>query len=408
MSNWSLHRRLVVTISVVFVFGAAVLLTLQYFFVREVVGKQFITTLTAAGQYDPCAAGDVECEALDQLSSTNGVISITESPGLAPDDEAYVESPQIQTVAQAAKIAVGNQLLIWSAATLAVLAIIAVGAAHWITSQALKRIVAVSNTARSITASDRSKRLRLDGPEDEIKSLADTINQMLERLDVALLRQEKFLAAASHELRTPNAIVRTSLEVPAVQGRFPEDVMPAVTRALVANQKSTDLLEALAALSAVQLTEQTSFSGDIEGAVAGVLQDCQGLADERGIVISMPELVESDADSIDGRLAAVAVGNLVRNAIIHNIADGEVWVTLAGDHVQVVNTGIEMAPAEVAELSEPFNRGRQTCLADGGMGLGLTVAQAVADHFGWTLTLLPRDGGGLSVTLSGRFYEQGA
>ncbi|MSS84588.1 HAMP domain-containing histidine kinase [Actinomycetaceae bacterium WB03_NA08] len=401
MKQWTFRRQLVTTIAVVFITGAAVLLAVQYFTVREIVSSE-VSIGTGSLPVSICTSEDSdECIEGPQSGPLWGPDEAAPSqmPSVSADNNGGSVSVQMVNFFDEANAAIAQRLLLWSAVILVVFAIVAVAVANWLAGKVLRRVASISETAKSVTASDRSARLQLDGPNDEIKVLADTIDGMLERLDEALGRQERFVAAASHELRTPLATVRTSLEVPALQGRFPEDVSASVERALAANHKSLELLEALTFLSSVQLTNDRQYRGDFLSAVGRALEEVRLLAEEVGIVIHSAKFPAGDPTDPADRLVTVAIANLLRNAVIHNTVDGQVWVEADERTVRVLNTGGVLEASAVAEMSQPFNRGSETRLSGGGLGLGLTVVQAIAEHFDGTLNLEPRDGGGLEARL---------
>lgn len=401
MKQWTFRRQLVTTIAVVFITGAAVLLAVQYFTVREIVSSE-VSIGTGSLPVFVCVSDD-SGECIEGLQSGPlwgpDEAAPSQMPSVSADNNGGNISVQMVNFFDEANAAIAQRLLLWSAVILVVFAIVAVAVANWLAGKVLRRVASISETAKSVTALDRSARLQLDGPNDEIKVLADTIDGMLERLDEALGRQERFVAAASHELRTPLATVRTSLEVPALQGRFPEDVSASVERALAANHKSLELLEALTFLSSVQLTNDRQYRGDFLSAVGRALEEVRLLAEEVGIVIHSAEFPAGDPTDPADRLVTVAVANLLRNAVIHNTVDGQVWVEADERTVRVLNTGGVLEASAVAEMSQPFNRGSETRLSGGGLGLGLTVVQAIAEHFDGTLNLEPRDGGGLEARL---------
>lgn len=393
-NTWSFRRQLVTLIALMFILGAVVLLLVQYFIVREIVSSQVAIGIKSAAAFD-CEDDPLMCGLVGVTSEEAATAPYVDVSGVSATRESIAVD-----VAQWTDTAVGGQLLFWSAVVLVVFAVLSVIAANWLAGRTLQRVSAISDTAREITGSNRSARLKLDGPEDEIKSLADTIDAMLERLDVTLLRQERFLAAASHELRTPIATVRTALEVPLVQGRFVDDVRPAVDRALAANNRSVQLLETLTTLSRAQLAGGSVFSGDLGVACAGALRDVQELAERSEISIQGAVPAANRELSEDELLMSVAVGNLLRNAIVHNVKGGEVWVEVSERSVTVANSGEILTDSEVKEFSQPFNRGENTRLAGGGMGLGLTVVEAIIDHFAGSLELEARGEGGLIASLT--------
>ena len=221
---------------------------------------------------------------------------------------------------------------------------------------------------------------------------------MLDRLSAAFDRQERFVAAASHELRTPLTTTRTALEIPLAQGRFPAEVEPDVRRALAANERSEALIATLLALArATRSPAEPADSVDLLDLARRALAEREREAAAlslRAEVLGAPVLAR-----VDAVLASIAVGNLVENAIRHNVERGRLRISGDEEGLLVENDGREMTEAEVSHLVEPFHRGDRTRLAGTGTGLGLTLADAVATALGGRLLLAPRPGGGLTARL---------
>ena len=142
-----------------------------------------------------------------------------------------------------------TRLLVFSGVVLMVFAVAAAGIAWWLARRSLKRIGEVTAMAQEVSTTDLHRRLELPGPRDEIKELADTIDAMLDRLESAFAAQDRFVANASHEFRTPLTTSRTALEIPLAQGRVPIDLQPAVRTALKAGEHSDRLITSLLTLA---------------------------------------------------------------------------------------------------------------------------------------------------------------
>jgi two-component system sensor histidine kinase VanS len=224
---------------------------------------------------------------------------------------------------------------------------------------------------------------------------------MLAQLEAHVDEQQRFAANASHELRTPLAITQTLLDVARNDEARGDDEL--VERLHYVNTRAIDLTEALLLLSRA---DQRSFARepvDLSLIAEEATETLLPFAEERGITL---ETSGDEAPTIGSPALLLQLAtNLVHNAIVHNLADeGGVWVTTSADPESVVltveNTGRTLTPQLVATLAEPFQRGSERARTEhAGVGLGLAIVKSIARAHDGTLTLTPRAGGGLSVTV---------
>jgi two-component system, OmpR family, sensor histidine kinase VanS len=258
----------------------------------------------------------------------------------------------------------------------------------------------ITDATRIAATGSLSHRIRLPGRTDEFRELADAFDAMLARLEAHVAEQQRFAANASHELRTPLAITQTLLDV----ARSDPDRADAelVDRLHAVNARAIDLTEALLLLSRA---DQRSFArerADLSLAAEEATETLLPLAEARGLTIQ----TSGDATPTVGSPALLLqmTTNLVHNAIVHNLPDeGTVWVTTrVGPEsvaLTVENTGATLTPQAVSTLAEPFQRGRRVRTDHGGVGLGLAIVKSITQAHDGTLTLAPRAGGGLRVTV---------
>jgi signal transduction histidine kinase len=242
------------------------------------------------------------------------------------------------------------------------------------------------------------ERIALAGPRDEIKELADTFDDMLERLDRSFDGQRRFVANASHELRTPLAINRALVEVAVSRANASADIQQLGDTLLAVNARHERLIDGLLVLADSE-TEVTDASDvDLRDVAAHVLDQCaaDGLAVRR-------ELGPAPTHG-DPVLLERLVQNLVENAVRHNVSGG--WLSVSSrvgaGHAEltVTNTGPAVAPYDIDAIFEPFRRlGGDRVRSERGFGLGLSIVRAVARAHGGEVTAAPRDGGGLVVTV---------
>jgi two-component system sensor histidine kinase VanS len=264
----------------------------------------------------------------------------------------------------------------------------------------LAPLARITDATRRAGGGSLGHRVRLEGRRDEFRELADTFDAMLARLEAHVEEQRRFAANASHELRTPLAVTQTLLDVAREDPH--RDVDALVDRLHAVNTRAIDLTQALLLLSRADqafTAEPVDLSLVVEEAAETLLP----LAERGGLVLTAtPEPVVALGSPV---LLLQLATNLVHNAIVHNTgAGGEVRVTTrAADGVaelRVENTGEVLAPALVATLAEPFQRGTARVRGDhAGVGLGLAIATRIAAAHGGALRLTPRDGGGLVVTV---------
>jgi signal transduction histidine kinase len=294
-----------------------------------------------------------------------------------------------------------NTLLTVGVLGFAVIVVIGAIGGYLIAGQALRPITRLTQTAREISTESPDKRIALGGPEDEVRGLADTLNGMLARLDSAFESQRLFVANASHELRTPLAVIRTELEVTlsdpdadvAELRRMGEVVRTATERA----QRLVDSLLTLARLQAVERGRlDVREPVDLVDLVPSVLAAADKEAAEKTVRLETD--LEPARTLGDPRLLERLIGNLVENAIRHNVPDG--WVRVATGEsgnrawLHVANGGAVIPPGEVDRLFEPFRRGGPVRTATRGAGLGLAIVRLIVDaHRGRLLATAPPLGG---------------
>ncbi|KAB2346641.1 HAMP domain-containing histidine kinase [Actinomadura rudentiformis] len=280
--------------------------------------------------------------------------------------------------------------------------IIALVLGYFVADRALSPLQRVTATARRLSESTLHERIALEGPDDEIKELADTFDAMLERLGEAFDSQRRFVANASHELRTPLAINRTLLEVALGDPDVSADLKTVGKTLLATNARHERLIEGLLLLarSERELTARTTV--DL-GEVAETVLDLAGRREQDNEVTVHRELTPGTALG-DPVLLEHLVSNLVDNAIKHNDEGGDVWVrtgVLDGyATIQVENTGPVVPHYEVDRLFEPFRRLNSDRIESAkGAGLGLSIVRSVVLAHRGTVYATPRAGGGLVVTV---------
>ncbi|MEV4918345.1 HAMP domain-containing sensor histidine kinase [Streptomyces tirandamycinicus] len=297
-----------------------------------------------------------------------------------------------------------DELLTRSLFALLGLSVIAFAFGYAMAGRVLSPLGKITRTARRVVGTDLSRRIELDGPDDELKELADTFDEMLERLERAFSAQQRFVANASHELRTPLAINRTLLEVHLSDPGAPAELRQLGKTLLATNERSEQLVEGLLLLarSENQIVERKPV--DLAEVAGRAVDQTRAEAEAGGVEIRgerAPAVVQGSGVLLE-RIAL----NLVQNAVRYNIADGGwVEVTTKAEHGQAVlvvaNTGPVVPGYEIDNLFEPFRRLRQERTgSDRGVGLGLSIARSVARAHGGRIIAEPREGGGLVMRVT--------
>jgi two-component system sensor histidine kinase VanS len=265
----------------------------------------------------------------------------------------------------------------------------------------LAPLTRITEATRIAADGSLSHRIRLPGRRDEFRELADSFDTMLARLEAQVEEQRRFAANASHELRTPLAITQAMLDV-ARQDPHSE-TSELIDRLYVVNVRAIELTESLLVLSRAEQKAFTPADLDLSVVAEEATETLLPLAERRGVSI------ETHADPTptvgsEALLLQLAT-NLVHNAIVHNLHEcGTVWVMtgLQADRavLRVENTGDVLTPQLASTLVEPFQRGTERVRADhAGVGLGLAIVKSIAQAHDGALTLAPRPGGGLTVTV---------
>ncbi len=297
-----------------------------------------------------------------------------------------------------------NRLLTQSAVALAVMSVAALGAGWVMAGRALRPLSDITATARRLSQDTLYERIALQGPEDELKELADTFDAMLARLDAAFTGQREFVANASHELRTPLSIIRAELDVTLSDPAATEEDLRRMGATIrIATDRSERLIDSLLTLARADGELASRELVDLADVVEGAARDAQLPAQIRGIAVEL-NLSEAAVRG-DRALLERLAGNLFENAIRHNTDAG--WIRAAtsvadGHAVLVVaNGGARLDPDDARTLFERFRRlDRARSRALGGVGLGLSIVRAVATAHGGTALLHALPTGGLTAEIA--------
>jgi signal transduction histidine kinase len=297
-----------------------------------------------------------------------------------------------------------REFLIVCALILAGIAVAAAAIGWLIAGRVLRPLSTITVAARRIAASSLHERLALHGPDDELKELADTLDNLFARLEASFETQRRFAANASHELRTPLTRERTLLQVTLADPASTAETWRAVSRELLAsNAEQERLIEALLTLAGSEADPGESEPLDLAAISSTALAAARPAISRLGLNVQadlQPAALEGDP-----LLVQHLVTNLIDNAVQYNLPGGDVQVTsrTSGGRavLSVANSGPVIPPAEVDRLFQAFQRfGPRRARRDGGHGLGLSIVRAIATAHGATIEARARPEGGLAVDVT--------
>ena len=299
-----------------------------------------------------------------------------------------------------------TQLLTVAGIALAIMVVVSIAFGWLVAGRFLQPVRAITAAAKRISASSLHERLNLDGPDDDLKELADTFDELLARLERSFQFERSFVASASHELRTPLTTMRVWLDVATAKpGPQPPQLTALAGRLRHELDHLDVLLDSFLTLARTQqgpATDQATLSLDgIAGAAIG--RQASAIDD---LALSLdhsrcPRAWVTGSTTLLSRM----VGNVIDNAVRHNEPGGWIRVsTHAGGslaRIVVENGGPVLTEEDVGVLTQPFRRpGAERTGSDQGTGLGLSIVESIASVHGGALDLSARDGGGLRVSIS--------
>ncbi|GAA2620904.1 ATP-binding protein [Dactylosporangium fulvum] len=375
MTRLTIRGRLTLWYAAVFAGTGAVVLALMYLLVR----REFFT-------------------ASDTLVTT---LSATEVTGVKPSGTVVWAVPEpvpvIEGAATTARTDALRTIVLETGAVFVGLAAVSLALCWLVAGRALRPLRQITNTAATLSHDTMDARIGLRGPRDEIRTLADTFDAMLDRLARAFQGQRLFVANASHELRTPLTIIRTAAEIALSRKvRTEDEYRHALQTVATAAARSDAMLTSLLQLAR---TQRGAAREPVDLAAVAAAAAASWPADAPPI---HRDLVAAPCVGDPVQLELV-LRNLLENAARYNVPGGTVWLSTGhdtgGSWLRVENTGPVVDPADVPALRHAFQRGAGRGASSSGAGLGLAIVEAIVAAHGATWTLAPRDGGGLSVTV---------
>ena len=301
-----------------------------------------------------------------------------------------------------------HQILVVSVLALAIMLVVSIALGWLVAGRVLRPLRTITATARDLSSATLNRRLALAGPDDELKELGDTFDELLGRLELSFAAQRQFVANASHELRTPLTLERALLDAALANPDASTNTLRATCKRLVTvNTEQERLLEALLTLAISERGLDHREPLDLAELTRRVLNACHDQAERLGLQVCAS--LGNAPTTGDPDLIERLVANLVDNALRYNTPDGQIKVTTGTEpgrtSIGVANTGPDIPAARIEELFQPFRRLGTSRTPPGGSndpghGLGLSIVAAIATAHTAEISARPGVGGGLVVTVA--------
>jgi signal transduction histidine kinase len=405
MRRATIRVRLTVLYGGLFFLAGAVLLTVMYLLVKQNLDNHLGTASGVAAGSDQVQM--VPGETAPTVIFNGRSVAVGDLAGQIAQQQNQVRDDTL------------NTLLVEGGVALLVIGVAGSGFGWLMAERALRPVHGITETARRVAAGGSAQRglherIALAGPRDEIKELADTFDEMLERLDRSFDGQRRFVANASHELRTPLAINRALVEVAVTRPGASEDARRLGESLLAVNSRHERLIDGLLTLAESEQQVAEWSTVDMADVAGHVLDEAAATG------LTVHRRLDPAPTQGDPILLERLTQNLVENAVRYNEPGG--WLSVHTGQIDgwaaltVTNTGPAVAGYELETIFEPFRRlgteraarpcGDQAASdskirsgADRGFGLGLSIVRAVARAHGGEVAALSRPGGGLCITV---------
>ena len=261
----------------------------------------------------------------------------------------------------------------------------------WLSGRVIRPIKDLARRVQAIEPKEETEPLARDFANDEVGDLAAAFDTYQDRLAAFICREREFTADASHELRSPLAVIRATAEGMLANKALPAVLRPRAERIMQAAEDMTGTLEVLLWLAREKtekpsLGDRTDLASELERLVANQRESLAGRPVALDLDIrARPVLTTPPA------AAVMVVDNLLRNALAYT-SEGRVSIILEQERLLVKDNGPGIAPADLHRVFERGKRGADAKTS--GRGLGLAIASRLCERFGWSLRLeSPADGG---------------
>ncbi|RII18779.1 Signal transduction histidine-protein kinase BaeS [Streptomyces sp. YIM 130001] len=377
----SIHTRLFLGFGGVLVVSGALMVAAVYLGMRYLPSYDLGTTAVKPGLLPDFVPGPPS----DRMPA---------QPPHAEPHGSYADTQRVRS-----KEDVWATVLTVSVAGAALVALLGLAAGWLLSRRLLAPLHTINRAAARAGEGDLSYRINAQGPNDELRQLADTFDETLAQLERSFAAHQRFAANASHELLTPLAATRTALQLAETDesGRELARLAPQLAKS---NDRSIEIVHGLLQLAGAEHALPDTEPVDLAELVAETCGELLARARSAGIA------VESDVETghpIAGNAALLRrlVHNLLDNALTHNVPDGWAHVSVYGEGpvtLEVTNSGPRVDADRTERLFEPFHRAESRVRSDRtGHGLGLAIARAVVRAHHGTITATANADGGLTV-----------
>lgn len=279
-------------------------------------------------------------------------------------------------------------------------------AGYKIARRGIRPVEEMAATARHISSTNLRERILPEGYPVELASLADTFNQMLDRLEESFERISRFSADIAHDLRTPVNNIRGEAEVALARARTVDEYRDVLESCLEEAVRLSDLIGDLLFLARAEspLTYLQRAPVNVGELLSSVREYYEASAAEFGISLTMTVTTEPIIAELDRTLIQRAVGNLIANAVAHTPPGGAVVLganaEVAAIRIEVSDTGVGIPPDALPRVFDRFYRvDTSRAQASGGTGLGLSIVQSIMVLHGGRAEVASQPGQGTRVTL---------
>jgi signal transduction histidine kinase len=321
-----------------------------------------------------------------------------------------IEAAELSSIESAVNYQTLQTLRNYSAAGIGALFLVSLGTGWWLSGRALRPVRRITTTAQEISATDLSRRIALDGPRDELRNLADTVDDMLGRLESAFVAQRQLVDDASHELRNPLAVIQANVDaVLAHDDTTSDDRAQATAIVSRAIQRMTRLVEDL--LASARRSSPAFVDADVDlASIAGeAAEEYQLIAADRELHV-VRRLSPGPTAAGDASALRRAVDNLLSNAVRLARGGSELVLAVGSRHgwawIAVRDEGPGIAPEDADRVFDRFFRSgqRQTpatvpSTGQRRAGLGLAIVRQIAESHGGVVSLYSEVGVGSTFVL---------